>query len=153
VGGAQIFNVDVGIPAGPVPFMSDRWREMIHHAAKEADRLGLELCIHNCAGWSSSGGPWIRPEHAMQILVWTEKTVRGPARFSEAVPQPTTRAGYYRDIAVLAFKTPAGEVGGAGRALRLANISAKAAFTRGDRQQPDLSPTPPGQAVPSAGVM
>src|SRR5205085_5355316 len=42
IGGAQIFNVDVGIPAGPVPFMSDRWREMIGHAAKEADRLGIE---------------------------------------------------------------------------------------------------------------
>src|SRR5438552_14146804 len=54
IGGAQIFNVDVGIPPGPVPFMSDKWRQMIKHAVSEANRLGIELCIHNCAGWSSS---------------------------------------------------------------------------------------------------
>src|SRR6059058_4444840 len=51
IGGAQIFNVDVDIPAGPTPFMTDKWRECIKHAAKEAARLGIELCIHNCAGW------------------------------------------------------------------------------------------------------
>src|SRR5438874_5299623 len=54
IGGAQIFNVDVGLPAGPVPFMSDKWRELITHAVKEAGRLGIEICMHNCAGWSSS---------------------------------------------------------------------------------------------------
>ena len=42
---------------------------MVHHAVAEADRLGIELCFHNCAGWSSSGGPWIKPEHAMQTVV------------------------------------------------------------------------------------
>src|SRR5205085_5084068 len=127
IGGAQIFNVDVGIPAGNVPFMSDRWREMIKHAASEANRLGIELCMHNCAGWSSSGGPWNTPEHAMQILVFTEKQVRGPTRFSDSLAQPTKRNGYYKDIAVFAFKTPAN------RTYRIANISAKAAFVRGDR--------------------
>src|SRR4051794_40028532 len=40
VGGAQIFIADCGIPAGDVPFMSPQFREMIKHAAKEADRLG-----------------------------------------------------------------------------------------------------------------
>ena len=51
VGGAQIFNVDCGIPPGPVKFMSPEWIGMVKHAVSEADRLGLELCIHNCAGW------------------------------------------------------------------------------------------------------
>src|SRR3954452_12140421 len=66
LGGAQIFNVDQGVPAGTVDFMSSAWREAVVHAAKEAKRLGLELCLHNCAGWSSSGGPWITPEFSMQ---------------------------------------------------------------------------------------
>ena len=26
IGGAQIFNVDVGIPAGSAPFMGEKWR-------------------------------------------------------------------------------------------------------------------------------
>jgi hypothetical protein len=53
LGGAQIFNVSEGIPDGPIQFMSAEWRELLKHAATEADRLGLALCIHNCAGWRS----------------------------------------------------------------------------------------------------
>jgi len=139
IGGAQIFSVDCGLPAGSTPFMGPKWREMIQHAAKEADRLGLELCIHNCAGWSSSGGPWITPGHAMQMLVWTLERVHGPARLSEILPQPETRAGYYRDIAVLAFPAPGD--------YRIPNIRPKAAFDRADRLLPDASPTPPGAVV------
>ncbi len=109
LGGAQIFDVTDGILPGPVKYMSDEWRGMIKHAVQEADRLGLELCMHNCAGWSSSGGPWVTPEQAMQMLVVSERRVTGPARFDEVLPQPETRVGYYRDIAVLAFPTPPAE--------------------------------------------
>lgn len=129
VGGAQIFNVDVGVPSGGVTFMSDRWREMIVHAVKEANRLGIELCIHNCAGWSSSGGPWVKPEHAMLIVVTRAVQVQGPRRFSERLPQPETRVGFYRDIAVLAFPTPKGS-------LRIQNLRGKAAYDRQDGIQP-----------------
>ncbi len=129
VGGAQIFNVDVGVPSGGVIFMSDRWRQMIQHAVKEANRLGLELCIHNCAGWSSSGGPWVKPEHAMLIVVTRAVQVQGPRRFSEQLPQPERRAGFYRDIAVLAFPTPRGN-------LRIQNLRGKAAYERQDGIQP-----------------
>jgi hypothetical protein len=109
IGGAQIFNVDSGIPHGPVQFLSPEWRELMKHAAKEADRLGIELCLHNCAGWSSSGGPWNTPEHAMQHVVTSEVQVKGPMHFSGALPQPPTRNDFYRDIVVFAFRTPDGE--------------------------------------------
>ena len=106
VGGAQIFNAECGIPPGPVKFMTPPWHAMIQHAAREADRLGLELGIHNCAGWTSSGGPWITPELAMQDVVSSEVRVQGPVHFTGALPRPVTRVAYYRDIAVLAFPTP-----------------------------------------------
>lgn len=109
VGGAQMFHIDGGIPAGPVGYMSDEWRQLVTHAVKEADRLGMELCIHNCAGWSSSGGPWITPELAMQMVTVSERQVDGPGAFSEPLPQPPSKLGYYRDIAVLAFPTPPAE--------------------------------------------
>ena len=109
VGGAQIFNADCGIPPGPVPFMSEQWREMTKHAVTEADRLGVELCMHNCAGWSSSGGPWNTPEHGMQIVVTSEQKVKGPSKFSGVLPQPPKKLDCYHNIAVLAFKTPEGE--------------------------------------------
>lgn len=145
IGGAQIFNVDVGVPAGKVRFMSTAFRELIRHAAKEANRLGIELCVHNCAGWSSSGGPWVKPEHAMQALCWSETQVHGPARFSGVLPKPERilRYGpgdYYRDIAVLALPVPSTQA-------RIANIRPKAAFDRSDRIEPDTSPTPAGAAV------
>ena len=109
VGGAQIFNAAEGIPHGPVDFNSPEWLALVKHAAKEARRLGLELCIHNCAGWSSSGGPWNTPQNGMKVVVTSERQVSGPSRFDDALPQPPSKLDFYRDIAVLAFRTPAGE--------------------------------------------
>jgi hypothetical protein len=106
LGGATIVNVDCGIPRGPVAFMSPEWREDFKFAAQEANRLGLELCVENCAGWSSSGGPWNTVTNAMQRVTTSEARVTGPANFSAALPQPPTTLGFYRDIAVLAFPVP-----------------------------------------------
>jgi hypothetical protein len=109
IGGAQIFNVLEGIPLGPVDYMSPEWLDMVQHAAKEADRLGIELCFHNCAGWSSSGGPWVKPEFGMQTLVLTEIEAKGGAQFSAVLPQPKTNLDYYKDIVVLAFPKLSGK--------------------------------------------
>ena len=108
LGGAQVFNVDVGFPNGPADFMSPKWRALFTHAAKEAHRLGLELAMHNCAGWSSTGGPWITPEHGMQVLAWSTLSVHGPAHFDEVLPkaqapQVDRHVDFYRDIAVYAY--------------------------------------------------
>ena len=110
VGGAQIFNVAPGAPAGPVLTGSPEWRELTKFAVTEADRVGVELAIHNCPGWSESGGPWVTPEQSMQKVVWEERRLVGPQRFAEKLPQPETVRDFYRDIAVLAFPTvPADE--------------------------------------------
>jgi hypothetical protein len=106
LGGATIVNVDCGIPRGPVAFMSPEWREDFKFAAQEASRLGLELCVENCAGWSSSGGPWNPVTNAMQRVTTSEVRVTGPTNFNAALPQPPTTLGFYRDIAVLAFPAP-----------------------------------------------
>src|SRR5690242_12891597 len=78
LGGATIVNVDCDIPRGDVPFMSPEWREDFKFAVQEANRLGLKLCVENCAGWSSSGGPWNTRENAMQCLTSSETEVDGP---------------------------------------------------------------------------
>ena len=72
LGGVQMFDVGCFIPPGPMHFNSPQWFDMLHHAAKEARRLGLEMCLPNCSGWSSSGGPWISPSNAMKRLVCKE---------------------------------------------------------------------------------
>src|SRR5580704_13684650 len=88
VGGATIVNVDCDIPRGPVKFMSPEWRDLFQFALQEANRLGLEICVENCAGWSSSGGPWNTPEHAMQCLTSSETRVQGPVVFDRKLAQP-----------------------------------------------------------------
>ena len=108
--GAQIFNVAPGAAAGPVLTGSPEWRDLTKFAVTEAARVGVELAIHNCPGWSESGGPWVKPEQSMQKVVWTETHVNGPGAISATLAQPDTKKDYYRDIAVLAFPTLPGDL-------------------------------------------
>ena len=100
---AQIFNVDMGYPEGTAPFLSDEWLELFKFAASEAKRLGLGIGFHNGAGWSSSGGPWITPEYAMQKVVYSEVQHKGGEKFHGRLPLPPAKFDYYVDIAVFAF--------------------------------------------------
>lgn len=112
MGGINLFNVAAGVPAGPVRFMSPAWLDMVRLSGNEAKRWGMPLIMHNVAGWSGSGGPWVKVEESMQVLTWSETTVHGSGDSKEVeLRQPTTVAGHYRDIAVLAFPTPAMEQG------------------------------------------
>jgi hypothetical protein len=103
LGGATIVNPDSGIPRGPVEFMGPEWRDDFKFAIAEGNRLGLELTVENCAGWSSSGGPWNTATNAMQRVTTSEVRVTGPTNFAALLPQPPTKLGFYRDIAVLAY--------------------------------------------------
>jgi len=130
IGGFTAFHISRAAP-GDVKYMSPVWHEMMTYTFDEANRLGLDVYVHNCAGWSSSGGPWITPEYAMQKVVWSEKQIDGPQKFSAQLEQPKTNKNYYRDIAVLAFPTPAGEYNGKG--FRISGWEAKAGFTDIDK--------------------
>lgn len=119
-GGGQ--NVETKIPFG-----TPQWFDAVHHAAAEADRLGLEMSIFSSPGWSETGSPWVKPEEAMKKYVWSETPVTGPTKFSGKLVQPpnnigqirNTGAGYYNsdskeqpfyaDSAVVAYRTPATE--------------------------------------------
>ncbi|MCP4313848.1 MAG: hypothetical protein GY790_21550 [Bacteroidetes bacterium] len=113
LGGALIFNVKLGLPDGPVRFMTDEWLSMIDHTVAECDRLGLKTGIHNCDGWSQAGGPWITPELSMKMLTWSKTVVHGPLRFNKILPRPAIPETplikeFYRDITVLAYPLPGG---------------------------------------------
>ena len=102
--GAQSFDCGCGIPFGGVRFASEEWFDMVKHAHNEAKRLGVELCLANCSGYSSSGGPWVTPEDAMKEIVTEETTVEEGE--SPVLPIRLETNGFYRDIAVVAFPTP-----------------------------------------------
>ncbi len=138
IGGGTISNIGV-LPEGPEPFLSPQWWGSIKHAVTQAHRLGLQLGFFNCEGWSSSGGPWITPNIAMQMVVWSQKRVQGPGKTSIKLSQPYTKLGYYRDIAVLAFPSPQSD-------LAPTIADAKPIVTGGDGSQLDGAPLFDGDA-------
>jgi len=95
IGGLLVMEVNVGIPQGPVKFMSAEWRRLFKHAVAEAERLGLEITLNAGPGWTGSGGPWVKPEQSMQHLVASATDIRGPAKFSAALPRPKPRPAYF----------------------------------------------------------
>lgn len=108
LGGCYLFNCGGKMPDGDARFMQPKWLEMIDHTLHEAERLGLKFGVHNCDGFSQSGGPWIKPEVSMKELVWTATDTDGPATFDEALKEPRAKETFYRDVAVVAFPLPEG---------------------------------------------
>lgn len=151
VGGVQMFDVGTGIPKGPVATLSPEWVRLVEHAAKEADRLGLSFTMHNCPGWSSSGGPWITPELGMQQLVWTETAVTGGRPIEVVLPRPLTKLDYYRDAFVLAFPSLPDEAPPMGERIRSVTSGGEAVdprlLTDGDLTSAvELKPAAAGEA-------
>lgn len=109
LGGAYLFDCAVGMPRGPVRFMEPQWLEMIDHTLREAERLGIKFGVHNCDGFSQSGGPWMTAEKSMKELTWTTADAQGPGTFDQVLALPESREDFYRDIAVIAFPLPRGE--------------------------------------------
>ena len=110
LGGATLFDAGCGVPSGPLRFNSPEWFDMVKHAAAEARRLELEICLPNCSGWSSSGGPWNPPANSMKELVRTERRVSGPAHLRTRLDPLPDPHGFAADIAVLAVPVPAAEL-------------------------------------------
>jgi (4-O-methyl)-D-glucuronate---lignin esterase len=174
IGGVIICEVNVGVPRGPVEFMSPEWRKLFTHVVREAERLGLEITLNAGPGWTGSGGPWIKPEQSMQHLVASAVELTGPQRFEGPLPRPRRRPAFfgdgalpaelekaknefYLDVAVLAFPSPAGEA-------RLADIDEKALYVRAPySSQPGVKPflplpaehpsLPAGAAIEPASVI
>ena len=103
IGGATVFDAGCDVPRGSVGFGTAEWYDLLDHASKEAKRVGLELAMTTCSGWSCAGGPWITPAMGMKKLACTETVVSGgrPVEVRLApIPNPH---GFSADIAVVAF--------------------------------------------------
>ncbi|MDR3690640.1 MAG: glycosyl hydrolase [Fimbriimonas sp.] len=95
IGGAIFLTVDIGIPRGPVVYMSSEWQSMVRYAIGEAAKNGIEIAIGTGPGWCGTGGPWIKPEQAMQDLVCSKLPLTGPRTFHEALPKPQPRTPFF----------------------------------------------------------
>lgn len=113
IGGAYLFTIK-GAPENPYinpsyTQLTPEWWQMVKFAIEEADRIGIEIGFHACDGWALSGGPWITPEHSMQVITWSNTPVDGGRRIQTVLPEPPSKEHYYRDIAVFAYPIRPGE--------------------------------------------
>ena len=123
IGGATIFNLASAVQESHKPTLNNPWPdqtyrspkywEALRHAAAEAQRLGLEIGLHNTVGYSTTGGPWIDEEKNMQQVVSKSVTVDGGKPVSIEIPRPDPVVyrgwgasglsfSFFKDIAVLA---------------------------------------------------
>jgi hypothetical protein len=121
--GVLIMDVDQGAPPSfnDSRFGDSEWYALFKFACQEADRLGIQVNMNNDAGFCGSGGPWITPELSMQAVVWSGTAIAGGKTVNTTLQQPKAKLNFYRDIAVLAFPTPAADL--AGRGYRIPNIN------------------------------
>ena len=130
LGNLVFLEVDIGEPpGGPVAFMSAKWQELFVQAVRDAERLGIDITLGIGPGWCGSGGPWVKPEQAMQHLVFSSVELKGPQNYAAVLPMPKQRSTewhtmaspYYEDVALWAFPS---------RKPLIADIDEKALFRR-----------------------
>ena len=131
IGGFHVFDAALHTPQivqTRLEYMSPQWKEAFGGAIALADSLGMEVAIASSPGWSSTGGPWVKPEDSMKKLTWRTMPLEGGKAYHGPLPEPFTVSSrfqnvplpfeynnhqngpipewYYEDIAVYAVKLP-----------------------------------------------
>ncbi|AUS06290.1 glycosyl hydrolase [Pseudotamlana carrageenivorans] len=104
IGGALIGNINPAHKDGKVPMLSEVWWSHMVHAVEEGKRIGVDIGVFNCPGWSQSGGPWVDYTKAMRYLAYSETKVSGGKLLNIALPQPKKE---FQDTHTFAFKSSA----------------------------------------------
>ncbi|MBQ6578300.1 MAG: discoidin domain-containing protein [Bacteroidales bacterium] len=139
IGGFQQFDAGGTMMGGgqaiveKLPYMSDTWKDAFRYAIRLADSLDMEVAIASAPGWSSTGGPWVKPENAMKRLTWRTVEVKGDPKAKTpqkiTFPEPFGNVGkfqnageasltsspadidyWYDDVAVIAMRIPDDDV-------------------------------------------
>ena len=105
-----------------MPYMSPQWQVAIRYAMNLAAEKGMETAVASAPGWSSTGGPWVKPADAMKKLTWRTAEVTGgkvqlirmPAHFDTPGTYQNIADGgdaepWFQHVATLAVKLPDAE--------------------------------------------
>ena len=157
IGNVIFLEVNVGVPRGPVDFLSKQWFDLFKHGVDECKRLGINMTLGIGPGWTGSGGPWVLPAESMQDLVSSSIEVSGSGNKQIKLPLPLPKKPYfgegsftpelkkewedfYEDVAVLAFPTP-------GVTEKIKDIDEKALYYRAPYSSaPNVKPFLPSRA-------
>ena len=123
IGNIIFLEVNLGVPRGPVDFLSEQWYDLFKHGVDECKRLGINMTLGIGPGWTGSGGPWVPATQSMQHLVSASIEVSKSENKQIKLPIPPPMKPYfgegsftpelkkqwenfYEDVAVLAFPSP-----------------------------------------------
>lgn len=95
-----------GPPPGKIDFNTPEWLDIYAHAANESKRLWLGMSLHQCDGYATAGGQWIKPSQGIKEIMWTIRDVDGSSNAPIRLEQPKTKLGFYEDVAVSPFPLP-----------------------------------------------
>ena len=87
LGGVEIMSCWEMFEKGNLAYLSPAWEEMMRHAVREAERLGMEVAFTFGPGWDF-GGFWVAPEDRSKCLAAAWVDLDGPARFEGDLPRP-----------------------------------------------------------------
>ena len=78
IGAVEITPVDAiqGNQANNIPYLSDRWMEMLREVQQNGRQLGMEVGMATGTGWPF-GGPWVPLEESACKVVCVESTFTG----------------------------------------------------------------------------
>ncbi|MDG1191175.1 MAG: glycosyl hydrolase [Flavobacteriaceae bacterium] len=101
IGTALIANMNLrNDEQGKVVMLSEKWKELTRHAIREGGRLGMDIGLFNCPGFSSSGGPWNDFTNSMKYLDYTKTKLKGGKSVSIKLDAPLNQ---FEDVHLLAF--------------------------------------------------
>jgi hypothetical protein len=113
IGGAYLMSIKgpgaTPLMTSPVNQLTPEWWQMVKFSFTEAQRLGLQLAMHDCDGFALAGGPWITPEMSMQKVTWSKTLINGGRNYNDTLAKPKINAGYYKDISVFAYPVSSGD--------------------------------------------
>jgi alpha-L-rhamnosidase len=112
IGGVVVFNAPSWLDTSKNPwpwqtYRSDAYWDALGVALQESKDLGLEVGLHNSPGWSTTGGPWIKPDQGMQAAAFSLTKVKGGRTVRAVLPNPKegeATAAYFKDVAVMAVR-------------------------------------------------
>lgn len=98
IGGATIFNITSAVQESQAPTQNNPWPHQTYrgedywkalkHAASEAQRLGMEVGLHNTVGYSTTGGPWVDEKRSMQRVLWSDTLLEGGKLLDVVLARP-----------------------------------------------------------------
>ena len=84
--------MNIGVPRGPVDYMSEAWQDNFANAVRGVDELGIEIILGPGPGWSGSGGLRVKPEQSMQHLCASSVRINMPRPAQVKLPIPSPMA-------------------------------------------------------------